>query len=876
MNRTSQLVTLALALLSTLRSNAAEPLPGTAALGDHGDLASDMVAGIDRFLMRQTDLAPARRSAQWQPDYSSPETYQKSLDGKRARLRKILGVVDQRLPCTALEYVSSTAQPALIGSGAGLEIYRVRWPVLLGVDGEGLLLLPATGEMAALKTPPTPPSQGGEKNQRPAGSIPQQGGEKTEIELRAGSTIRISVPASQDRGKAREEARSIHVQGPEVVRISIPSNQEIHVEGRAILSIISPPLQAGAGGVIQPRADCIIVPDCDMLPEDLAGLTNALPREAQIGRRLAEQGARVLIPVLIDRRTDYSILPGRGKTGQPHREWIYRQAYEMGRHILGYEVQKILAAAEFFQKDRGPSKRKLGLFGYGEGGWLAQFAGALEPAFEVVAVSGSFRSRQHVWEEPIDHNVWSLLEEFGDAELAAMVAPRTLIIEAARGPSFFSPADGKGPTPGKLDTPPLAQVGAEFKRALDLIKPLKQAPRFEFLVAGDGLGGLGTSSALDHFASTLGINRKNTAFDQAVVALAKNLDSKAPQKRQFDQLVDFTQGLMRESEYTRRTFWAKADRKSRSPEAWEKSTGWYRDYFDREVIGRFADSVLPPRPRTRLLYEQPTYRAYEVVLDVFPDVFAYGWFLVPKDLKPGERRPVVVCQHGLEGKPEDVADPKMDSPYYHRFACQLAERGFLVFAPQNPYIFRDRFRTLQRKANPLKKSLFSIIVAQHRQITGWLASLPEVDPRRIGFYGLSYGGKTAMRVPALLEAYCLSICSADFNEWIWKNASTRSSYSYMGTGEYEMFEFDLGNTFNYAEMAGLIAPRPFMVERGHRDGVAPDEWVGFEFAKVRQLYADLKIPDRVDIEFFDGPHMIHGVGTFEFLHKHLQWPRPKP
>src|SRR5688500_19376586 len=35
--------------------------------------------------------------------------------------------------------------------------------------------------------------------------------------------------------------------------------------------------------------------------------------------------------------------------------------------------------------------------------------------------------------------------------------------------------------------------------------------------------------------------------------------------------------------------------------------------------------------------------------------------------------------------------------------------------------------------------------------------------------------------------------------------------------------------FNYAEMAYLIAPRPFMVERGHRDGVGVDEWVSYEF-----------------------------------------------
>jgi hypothetical protein len=29
--------------------------------------------------------------------------------------------------------------------------------------------------------------------------------------------------------------------------------------------------------------------------------------------------------------------------------------------------------------------------------------------------------------------------------------------------------------------------------------------------------------------------------------------------------------------------------------------------------------------------------------------------------------------------------------------------------------------------------------------------LPFVDPDRIGFYGLSYGGKTAMRVPLFIE-----------------------------------------------------------------------------------------------------------------------------
>ena len=284
--------------------------------------------------------------------------------------------------------------------------------------------------------------------------------------------------------------------------------------------------------------------------------------------------------------------------------------------------------------------------------------------------------------------------------------------------------------------------------------------------------------------------------------------------------------------------------------------------------------MLPFNARSRLKYDEPKWTGHEVVLDVFPDVIAYGIVLLPKGMKPDEKRPVVVCQHGLEGRPTDTIEGNHRA--YHDFAAKLCERGFIVFAPQNLYIFKDRFRTLQRKANPLGKTLFSIIVPQHQQIVNWLKSLPNVDSKRIAFYGLSYGGKSAMRIPPLVPDYCLSICSADFNEWVRKNASTRENFSYVWTGEYEIFEFDLGSTFNYAEMAALIAPRPFMVERGHFDGVGTDEWVAFEFARVRNLYAArLKIPDRCEIEWFDGPHTINGKGTFAFLHKHLKWPVPE-
>jgi hypothetical protein len=307
---------------------------------------------------------------------------------------------------------------------------------------------------------------------------------------------------------------------------------------------------------------------------------------------------------------------------------------------------------------------------------------------------------------------------------------------------------------------------------------------------------------------------------------------------------------------------------------WEGTQRGLRDRLWREVIGKIEAPRLPPNPRSRLILEKEKWRGYEVTLDVFPEVFAWGWLLLPKDLKPGEKRPVIVCQHGLEGLPEDVVneDPKTRAyAAYKAFAVRLVEQGYIVYAPHNPYRGVDNFRMLQRRGNALGLSLFSFILAQHDVTTQWLAEQPFVDPQRIAFYGLSYGGKTAMRVPALIDRYCLSICSGDFNEWVYKNVSTELRASYVFSPEWEMPEWNLAFVANYAEMAMLIAPRPFMVERGHDDWVATDEWVGYEYAKVKRGYDKLGIGERTEIEWFDGPHTIHGVGTYAFLRKHLGW-----
>src|SRR5262249_43423380 len=161
------------------------------------------------------------------------------------------------------------------------------------------------------------------------------------------------------------------------------------------------------------------------------------------------------------------------------------------------------------------------------------------------------------------------------------------------------------------------------------------------------------------------------------------------QRRQLLQLTDFTQKLQPEAARRRQQFvWAKLD--TSSVEKYDHSTRPLRDYFWEEVIGKLPAPTLPANPRTRLVHDTPRWKGYEVLLDLYPDVICFGVLLVPTDLRPGERRPVVVCQHGLEGRPADVVNPKERTKYYNSFGAQLADRGYVVFAPQNPYIFGNQ------------------------------------------------------------------------------------------------------------------------------------------------------------------------------------------
>ena len=303
----------------------AQTLPGTQPLEIKGDLAKLMVDGIGKYLDRELSASIKKRQDLWKLDYSSPEKYEMSIRAHRERFKKLIGLADKRLP-PRMEFIGTAEQPALVAKTDRYEVYTVRWPVLPGVDGEGLLL-------------------------KPVGKI---------------------------------------------------------------------------------KACVVALPDADWSPEVIAGLAkepNILAR-SQFARILAEQGCQVIVPTLIDRQDTWSgSRPLNLWTNQTHREFIYRMSYQMGRHIIGYEVQKVLAAVDWFT--RTSEHPPIGVFGYGEGGLLALYGAAADVRIDAAVVSGYFGPREKLYEEPMYRNVWGLLSEFGDAEIMHLVVPRALIVEYA-------------------------------------------------------------------------------------------------------------------------------------------------------------------------------------------------------------------------------------------------------------------------------------------------------------------------------------------------------------------------------------------------------------------------------------------------------------
>ncbi len=653
----------------------------------------------------------------------------------------------------------------------------------------------------------------------------------------------------------------------------------------------------GEGLLLLPRgavtAGAVVLPDADQNPEVMVGWDET-GRVEPLAAALASQGVAVVVPTLINRQARWAdqpreLLPVLGwmkqndRTVPTHislsnREILWRQAYVMGRHIIGYELQQAWAALDWLRDEFDPAL-PLGLAGYGEGGLLALYGAALDERVSTTLVSGYFQPREALAREPVERLVWGLLKEFGDAELASLVLPRTLVIEHSDGPEHEAatplpprPATGqrdwfqnmalRAGRPGTLTPASFEDVAGEVDRLRRFVHDAAFEPRITFVHDDGNPVPAGSTQALAAFLQGLGakLNPDDVVLPPAPT---HRIDASRRHNRVMDAINRHLLAWGRRVEFNRYRFF-QGDLSS--PQAWDRSMEPYRQTLYEQVIGRLPDASEPPplNVRQRQVFEAPTWTGHEVIYDALPGVWGFGVLAVPNDVAQGERRPVVVLQHGYGGMPGSYARDGA----YRDLMSRLCERGFVVFAAHLP------FSAEEKNGIPVGATIFSFGLPQYEQALRWLKSLDYVDPDRIGYYGLSYGGRAAMYLPPLITDFKFGVSSASFRRF----PESTLDLDDQGTGLYHErigpFKFGLGPRFGRAELGQMVAPRGFMVENGYRDTAVVTEEAGHEFAKIQRTYDLLGISDRAKWGGHVGGHETHVDQLLPYIHRMLNHPVP--
>src|SRR5579872_7201405 len=204
-----------------------------------------------------------------------------------------------------------------------------------------------------------------------------------------------------------------------------------------------------------------------------------------------------------------------------------------------------------------------------------------------------------------------------------------------------------------------------------------------------------------------------------------------------------------------------------SPKAYETSTKRLRQVFMQSIGYPPPGKPDPEVPAFTQVGEDGLGIYYRAKISVLPGVHAEGLYIVPKGLKG--RAPLIVSMHGGGGSPEVALFH--GGTNYHDMVRGGVKRGYVVFAPQHlfqadgfPGDIRNRIDDRMRLVGT---SLTAVEIAKITRSLDVLLKRPEVDPKRVGMVGLSYGGYYALVTPAveLRIKVAVSNCYFGVQEW---------------------------------------------------------------------------------------------------------------
>ncbi len=276
-----------------------------------------------------------------------------------------------------------------------------------------------------------------------------------------------------------------------------------------------------------------------------------------------------------------------------------------------------------------------------------------------------------------------------------------------------------------------------------------------------------------------------------------------------------------------------------------------------ELLGDLPWGHKPSPPRLIRTEKHEGYTLERLVLDLNGIEPVPAILLIPE--KRRQRAPGLLYIHwhgGMYdlGKEQLVAGVKAQPAY----APVCAEKGIVTLAIDS-WCFGERKRVANGgvgEQDAFKEMLwrgrvlYGMMMFDEHRAVDYLASRPEVDPKRLGALGMSMGSTKAWWLAALdpRMKLCLDVCClTDFDELIRAgNLKGHGIYYYVPS---------LLKHFNTSRINELIVPRPRLSVNGSKDDLTPPKGVEIVRDYLRPLYAKYGTEEDCRIELFDCAHV---------------------
>jgi dienelactone hydrolase len=310
------------------------------------------------------------------------------------------------------------------------------------------------------------------------------------------------------------------------------------------------------------------------------------------------------------------------------------------------------------------------------------------------------------------------------------------------------------------------------------------------------------------------------------------------------------------------------------PLAWGRSRTKDFRAWQRQARGKFEELLWQPDDRspfqTEIIDDQPRdgYHQRTLLFNVTQHSRVRASMLVPDGEGPF---PAVLLLHD-HGSKFDIGKEKLIEPWYDdaRLASaqawatkyfsgrflgnQLVARGYAVLAVDalgwgdRGGVAYDGQQALASNFFNLGSSLAGLMAHEDARAAALLASLPQIDRRRIAAVGFSMGGYRAWQVAALSDHISATVSAC----WMTglKEMMVPGNNTLRGQSAFYMLHPGLYRYLDIPDVASIAAPAPMMLLDGATDPLFTAEGVNAAYAKMRAVWTSQRAQDRLSTKIW--------------------------